>query len=264
MIPAAPGPRPSQRRTVADRRSARTRRSGQDRRQNERRGAALSPARRAWAGRERRAAERRRHPDRRGTFDRRFRRRRDTPTPYSAEETGRIQRMFQTAGQRGTCPACGSAFVLSSERRRGADRVRKVECSTCGKAAVVTNTWTAKLLFVASDTAVRDGVRSMMVNAGHDVSDAADLEGALRVWRESPQDVVVVDLSVPGRLDGQDVIRRLRSEFADVPVVAMGPRASYGVADPLAAARQLGALRTLRMPFSTPELLTAIAEARRG
>jgi CheY-like chemotaxis protein len=104
----------------------------------------------------------------------------------------------------------------------------------------------------------------MMVNAGHDVSDAADLEGALRVWRESPQDVVVVDLSVPGRLDGQDVIRRLRSEFADVPVVAMGPRASYGVADPLAAARQLGALRTLRMPFSTPELLTAIAEARRG
>ena len=197
-------------------------------------------------------------------FDRRFRRRRETPTPYSAEETARIQRMFHTPGYRGACPACGSAFVIFPEHRRASDVARKVECSHCGKAAVVANSWTARLLLVASDGAIRDGVRAMLANAGHDVGEVTEADGGLRAYRESPADVVVVDLSAPRRLDGQQFIRRLRSEFPDAAVVAMAPRTSYGIADPLAAARQFGAARTLRMPFSTPELLTAISEARRG
>jgi DNA-binding response OmpR family regulator len=171
--------------------------------------------------------------------------------------------MFQTPGVRGACPACGADFALFSERRRGSDAVRKVQCTGCRKAAVVTNTLAARLLLVAPDSAIRDGVRAMLANAGHDVRDAGSVEDALYAHRENPVDVVVVDLSAPGRLDGQQAIRRLRGEFTQLAVVAMAPRTSYGVADPLAAARQLGAARTLRMPFSTQELLAAISEARR-
>ncbi|HXV85073.1 MAG TPA: response regulator, partial [Gemmatimonadales bacterium] len=215
-------------------------------------------------GLDRRNAERRRLPDRRRVFDRRYRRRRTTPTPFNAEESARAQRMFQVRGHRPACPACGGDFVLSRERKRGAELVRKVECGACRKAAVVTNTFAARVLFVAPDSAVRDGVRSMLLNAGHDVTEAEEVEAALSAWRDDQPDLAVVDLSAPGRLDGQGFVRRLRAEFHQSPVVAMAPRASYGTADPLAAARQMGAARTLRMPFSTEELLSAIDQARRA
>jgi CheY-like chemotaxis protein len=171
--------------------------------------------------------------------------------------------MFQTPGHRGTCPACGGSFVLSPERPRGAERVRKATCSRCGNAAVVSNTWIARLLVVAGTDELRAGVRSMLASAGHEVTEAGDVASALRSYRESPADVVIVDLSAPGKMDGQAVIRGLRAEFPNAKAVAMSPRTSYGVADPLAAARQLGAVRILRMPFSANDLLGVVGEARR-
>jgi hypothetical protein len=42
----------------------------------------------------------------------------------------------------------------------------------------------------------------------------------------------------------------------------MAARRSYGIADPLAMARQLGASASLRMPFQRDDVLAALAEAR--
>ncbi len=245
---------PKPRRQPDDRRSAWVRRIAPERRQGEHRRAYLG----APPGATPRKGERRKRRERRVVFDRRRYRRRDLPTPYSAEEMLRIQRMFQIQGRRGDCPACGGRFTVSASRRRGNDTARRIECRGCGKAAVVTNSWVARVLIVIGSEATREDVRTLLASAGHEVDEAPDADTALRAYRDNPADVVMVDMSPSAGLDGAGFIRRLRADFADAVVLAAGPRTRYGAADPLAAARQLGAANIIRAPFSTSDLLAAI------
>lgn len=245
---------PKPRRQPDDRRSARVRRTAPERRQGERRRGHLG----APAGAKPRKGQRRKSRDRRVLFDRRQHRRRDLPAPYSSEEVLRIHRMFQIQGHRGDCPACGGRFIVFASRRRGNDTVRKVECRGCGKGAVVTNSWVARVLIVIGAEATRQDVRSLLASAGHEVDEAPDADTALRAYRDNPADVVMVDMSPTAGLDGAAFIRRLRADFADAVVLAAGPRTTYGAADPLAAARQHGAADIIRAPFSTADLLAAI------
>lgn len=243
------------RRQTYDRRAARTRRAGEERRRAERRRTHLG----APPGATPRKGDRRKRGDRRLVFDRRLYRRRDLPGPYTSEEVLRIQRSFQIPGHRGDCPACGARFILFASRRRGADMVRKVECRSCGKATVVTNSCCGRVLLVTGVAATRHDVRSLLSGAGHDVGEAGDADSALRAYRDTPADIVMVDMTPSGGLDGADVIRRLRAEFSDVVILAVAPRKTHGTGDPLAAARQLGATSILRAPFRTSDLLAAIS-----
>jgi len=65
-------------------------------------------------------------------------------------------------------------------------------------------------------------VRDVLRAAGYDVVEARSGEDGLRVAHESPPDIVLMDLQLPG-IDGVETLRRLRLDpaVADVPVVAV-------------------------------------------
>jgi CheY-like chemotaxis protein len=65
-------------------------------------------------------------------------------------------------------------------------------------------------------------VRDVLQAAGYEVVEAGSGEEGLRAAHESPPDIVLMDLQLPG-IDGVETLRRLRLDpaVADVPVVAV-------------------------------------------
>jgi DNA-binding NtrC family response regulator len=141
--------------------------------------------------------------------------------------------------------------------------MRRVNCVGCGKAAVLTNTYPARVLVIEQKEVVRDAIRTILAGAGHEVVEAADAGVGLVAYQDVPTDVVLIDVLAPGRMNAADFIRRLRREFADARVIGMAGRPSYSTVDPLAVTHGVGAVSTIRMPFSAAEVLRAVDEARR-
>jgi DNA-binding response OmpR family regulator len=95
--------------------------------------------------------------------------------------------------------------------------------------------------------------------AGHQVLEAADGNKALRICREEPVDLVVTDIHMPGK-NGLELIRDLQRDLPRQKVLAMSGGAAIDANGDLYLARSLGALGTLRKPFSVKELLGAVNE----
>jgi DNA-binding response OmpR family regulator len=111
----------------------------------------------------------------------------------------------------------------------------------------------ARVLVVDDDHTVREVVVSYLRAHAHDVSEAADGETALRLNREEPADLVVLDLMLPG-IDGLETCRRLR-ETGDVPVIML--TALGGEADRVVGLER-GADDYVTKPFSPRELVLRV------
>jgi CheY-like chemotaxis protein len=254
--------RKGDRRRLWERRLPLLRRSSDDRRSRERRSAARQFLSERRARQDRRRGDRREVPDRRILSARRHgRRRRDSLTPFTAEEIAGLRARFAAPGPVG-CPSCGSRFTLGPARRRGTETARRVVCLGCGRAAIIPNSRSARILVVAHQNALRDALQDMLASAGHEVVEAADAGVALLAYGTVPADVVVLDVLLPGRMEAPEFLRQLRRTYPDARVVTMAGRPSYQGVDPLAITLALGASRAIRMPFSREDLLRTVEEVR--
>jgi two-component system KDP operon response regulator KdpE len=111
------------------------------------------------------------------------------------------------------------------------------------------------VLLVEDDPTLRRVMRAQFRAWEFDVTEAGSGEEALGVLSESPPDLVVLDLGLPG-IDGIETIRYLRT-FSTVPVLVLTVRDS--LADKIAALES-GADDYVLKPFE-PEELRARARA---
>jgi DNA-binding response OmpR family regulator len=107
----------------------------------------------------------------------------------------------------------------------------------------------ARILVVDDDRTVREVVVSYLRAHEHEVVEAEDGETALRLVRERPADLGVLDLMLPG-IDGIEVCRRLR-EAGDVPVVML---TALGEETDRVVGLEVGADDYVTKPFSPREL----------
>ena len=105
------------------------------------------------------------------------------------------------------------------------------------------------ILIVDDEPNIRRMVGALLVSEGFTVRDAPDGASGVRVALEREPDAVLLDLMMPGELDGMATLARLRERFPDVPVVMMSGRA--GLSDAVKATK-LGAFHFLEKPL-TPE-----------
>lgn len=103
----------------------------------------------------------------------------------------------------------------------------------------------------------------MLTSAGMEVVEAADGIAGLALFLDSPPDLLITDISMPG-IDGIDTIRQVRAINPDIPIIAMsgGGRGKYH--DTLGTARDSGAIETLKKPFRRAQLLAAVSRALAG
>ncbi len=119
----------------------------------------------------------------------------------------------------------------------------------------------ATILVVDDVAANRDAVRELLDVDGYRLVEAPDGPTALKLAAETPPDLVLLDVMMPG-MDGYEVCRRLRADkrLAEVPVIvvtALGDSASR------LAAIQAGADDFVTKPFSGVELRARVRTTTR-
>lgn len=255
--------RQGDRRRLWDRRAPDPRRADADRRRNSRRSGAHEGLSERRVSSDRRQEDRRDAHDRRALMGRRRgRRRRETPAPFSAQDTLALQERFAAPG-RVSCPACGSGFTLGSGRHRGGETARRVMCVGCGRTALIPKTYGARVIVIDHLRERRDALQTVLASAGHEVVEASDAAVALHAYQAVPADVVFIDVLAPGRIEAPEFVRRLLKLFPDARVVAMAATPSNpGAFDAASLMKGQGAARTIRTPVSSEDVLRTVQEIR--
>jgi DNA-binding response OmpR family regulator len=115
----------------------------------------------------------------------------------------------------------------------------------------------ARILIFDDDRDLRDVVRTILEEAGHQVQDASNGYTGVQMYREDPTDIVITDIRMPEKT-GNQAILELRSEFPEVKIIAISGGGSVSVETYMRVARKLGADRAIAKPFAPDELLSAV------
>jgi two-component system alkaline phosphatase synthesis response regulator PhoP len=120
-----------------------------------------------------------------------------------------------------------------------------------------------KIVVIEDDPSILRGLQLNLGMEGYLVRSAADGETGLALARTEKPDLVLVDVMLP-RLGGLEVVRELRKEDPDLPVLILSAK---GQESDKVAGLQLGADDYLVKPFGLKELLAridALLRRRRG
>ena len=119
-----------------------------------------------------------------------------------------------------------------------------------------------RVLLADDHSIVRAGLRRIVEESGDMtvIAEAADGREAIQQVHEHHPDVAVIDISMPG-LDGLEVISRLRSAYADLPllVLTMHEEGQYVV-----RAIEAGAMGYLTKQSAPEQLVSAIRRVLQG
>ncbi|RMF61811.1 MAG: sigma-54-dependent Fis family transcriptional regulator [Calditrichaeota bacterium] len=91
----------------------------------------------------------------------------------------------------------------------------------------------------------------------YDISTASNGEACLKVMRESPPDLVLLDIQMPG-IDGIETLRRIKEEYSLVPVVMMS---AHGTIEKAVESMRLGAYDFITKPFASDRLTVTVKNA---
>jgi DNA-binding response OmpR family regulator len=111
-----------------------------------------------------------------------------------------------------------------------------------------------KILIIEDDPSILRGLQLNLGMEGYLVRSASDGETGLAMARSERPDLVVVDVMLP-RLGGLEVVREIRREDPDLPVLILSAK---GQESDKVAGLQLGADDYIVKPFGLKELLARI------
>jgi len=127
---------------------------------------------------------------------------------------------------------------------------------------------TGRVLLMDDDPMVADVAQDMLATLGYTAVTTACGQSAIAQMQEAerngqPFDLVILDLTVPGGMGGQETVPHLRRIRHDIPVLVMSGYADNSV---LADHGRHGFDGVLPKPFAIPDLRTAVEEvsARRA
>ena len=116
----------------------------------------------------------------------------------------------------------------------------------------------ASVLIVDDEPNIRRMVGALLSGEGYDVKEAASGAQGIAKADEAEPDAVMLDLMMPGDLDGMATLARLRIDHPDSAVIMMSGRAS--LADAVNATK-LGAVNFLEKPLTPEGVLFAVGSA---
>ena len=115
------------------------------------------------------------------------------------------------------------------------------------------------VLVVEDDPRLLDILRSHLDRMGYEVRAASGAARALDLLAESPSDVVLSDVRMPG-MDGRTLLQIARERFPDTKVVLM---TAFGSVDDAVEAMRAGAYTYVTKPFKVDEIAGVLRNAAR-
>jgi DNA-binding NtrC family response regulator len=116
------------------------------------------------------------------------------------------------------------------------------------------------ILVIDDEAEIREGLELLLSSEGYSVTSAETGEAGLTRLEQEPFDLLLLDVSLPGR-SGLDLLRDIRQRDPYLPVVLI---TAYGSIDMARQAFKSGAQDYITKPWSNDELLAQIASAVEG
>ncbi|HZM17446.1 MAG TPA: sigma-54 dependent transcriptional regulator [Candidatus Krumholzibacteria bacterium] len=113
------------------------------------------------------------------------------------------------------------------------------------------------ILIIDDEKTIRWSLGEGLRNNGFDILEAASGEEGLQLFADKSPDCVLLDMRLPG-IDGLEVLRRMRKENTDVPVIVM---TAYGEVDKAVEAMKLGSFDFVTKPFMIEKMKVSIEHA---
>ena len=117
-----------------------------------------------------------------------------------------------------------------------------------------------RVVVIDDEAGIRRTVEIVLTRAGYEVLLAANGNEGIRLCRETAPDLVITDIHMPGA-DGFETIACLRTVYPGLPVIAISGGDATERLELLGSASLLGAVSSLRKPFTVRELLEAVHRA---
>lgn len=118
-----------------------------------------------------------------------------------------------------------------------------------------------RILVVDDEHLLVSLVQELLANAGYDVAAAENGGAALEKVASFQPHLIITDIIMPD-MEGIELISLLRKINKSIPIIAMSGHA-VGMTF-LKSSKVLGAVATLRKPFSPQELLSAVGHTLSG
>jgi len=116
----------------------------------------------------------------------------------------------------------------------------------------------ATVLIVDQDPSVRGVLTKALARFGHDALTASNAPEALQALSSSHVDLVICDWNTSGQIDGLELLRLLREEDRDVPVIIL---TEFGTIEHAVSAMRAGATHYIAKPFQNEQLQLTMDQA---
>jgi DNA-binding response OmpR family regulator len=116
-----------------------------------------------------------------------------------------------------------------------------------------------RIVIVEDERPIREGIAAVLRGAGYEPIEAENGETGLEAARRPDIDLVLLDLMLP-KLDGLEVLKRLRQTHSALPVIILTAR---GTEDERVAGLQAGADDYVVKPFSAREVIARVEAVMR-
>jgi len=115
------------------------------------------------------------------------------------------------------------------------------------------------ILVVDDEAPIRQSLAGVLGDEGYEVTLAKDGAEALAKVAEEPPDLVLLDIWMPGDMDGLEVLRRLRQEVA--PGLGVIMISGHGSIETAVKAIKMGAFDFIEKPLSLEKVVVAVNNA---
>jgi len=116
----------------------------------------------------------------------------------------------------------------------------------------------SKILIVDDELFYREMVREILEKDGHKVVSAVNAREALELVKQNKPDLALVDIVLPGSMDGLALLFKIKSQYPDVPVLMLS---AYEEKKLILTALKRGAFDYLLKPISGQELKRSVDRA---
>lgn len=113
-----------------------------------------------------------------------------------------------------------------------------------------------KILIIDDEAPIRDVLSASLRDEGYQVFLAHDGESGLQAIREVQPDVVFLDIWMPGKYDGLEVLTRARKEYPGVEFIMIS---GHGTIETAVRSTKLGAWDFIEKPLSMDKILIGVA-----
>jgi len=113
------------------------------------------------------------------------------------------------------------------------------------------------ILVIDDNVAVLSTLIYLLEEEGYHVVSAENGHAGVRIYRSEQPDLVIADLIMPEQ-GGIETIQEIKRLCPEAKIIAISGGARIGNTDPLEAAREVGATRTLAKPLDPDDFIEAV------